>query len=260
MSVHSTAIIGKDVKLDPSVEVGPYSIIQGNVTIGKNTKIYSNVSIGGEYGEIEIGENNSIYQSAVIGGTPQDLKYNGENTKLVLGNNNIIREFVTLNLGTATGTGITKIGNDNLLMAYVHVAHDCVIDDNVVIANSTQLAGHVHLASNVTVGGMSAITQFISLGRFAYIGGMSAINKNILPFTISEGKWAVMRAVNKVGLERNGFSKDEIMNIKKAIRLVIKGGRTAKESIAAIEAECDLDDHITYFLDFMKSSDKGIAR
>lgn len=260
MAVHPTAIVGKNVNLDPTVEIGPYSIIEGDVSIGKNTKIFSNVSIGSEFGIIEIGEGNTFYQGAVIGGAPQDLKYKGERTKLVIGNNNIIREFVTLNLGTATGTGVTNIGNDNLLMAYVHIAHDCVLDNNVVIANSTQLAGHVHLASNVTVGGMSAITQFVSLGRFAYIGGMSAINKNILPFTISEGKWATMRAVNKVGLERNGFSKDEIANIKKAIRLVVKGGRTTRESIEAIESDCKQDDHIKYFLDFMKSSERGIAR
>ena len=169
---------------------------------------------------------------------PLDLKYKDEQTELIVGNNNAIREFVTLNIGTKTGGGKTIIGDGNLLMAYVHVAHDCIVKNNVIIANSTQLAGHVEIDDRVTIGGCCAISQFCRLGKFSYIGGDSTINKDILPFCLAEGRWAVMRATNKIGLERGGFSKSEIESIHKAIRFVTKGNRTVDEAVEKIKAEC----------------------
>ena len=155
---------------------------------------------------------------------------------------------------------MTKIGSHNLLMAYVHVAHDCIIDDYVVISNSTQLAGHVEIDDHVTIGGCCAVSQFCRLGRFAYIGGDSTINKDVLPFSIAEGKWAVMRATNKVGLERNGFSKADVEGIHKSLRTLIKGSRTIDESIQKIKEEVEQTDHIKLMLNFIENSKKGLAK
>lgn len=260
MGVHETAIIGSNVELGEGVVVGPFSVIKGQTKIGAGTIIESHVSIGSDYGLVTIGTGNHIYQSAVVGGPPQDLKYKDEQTELIVGNNNAIREFVTLNIGTKTGGGKTIIGDGNLLMAYVHVAHDCIVKNNVIIANSTQLAGHVEIDDRVTIGGCCAISQFCRLGKFSYIGGDSTINKDILPFCLAEGRWAVMRATNKIGLERGGFSKSEIESIHKAIRFVTKGNRTVDEAVEKIKAECAPNDHIAHMLNFIATSKKGLAR
>lgn len=257
--IHPTSIISKEAEVDSGVEIGPYSIIKGRVRIGKGTKLENNVTIGSEYGLVEIGENNTIYAGAVLGGAPQDKKYKGENTKLTIGNNNHIREFVTLNIGTVTGGGATDIGDNNLIMAYVHFGHDCKMGNNNVIANSCQLAGHVIIENNVTLGGMCAVNQFCTLGNFSFIGGFSAINKDILPYCIAQGNYAIARATNKVGLERNGFLADEIEDIHKALRIILKGEGTIQESVARVEQECRKSDKLTYFLDFIKNSKRGIA-
>lgn len=260
MSIHPTAIIENGVELGSSVVVGPFSIIKGNTKIDDGTIIEGHVQIGSSYGVVKIGQNNHIFPGAVLGGAPQDKKYKNEPTELIIGNNNTIREFATLNIGTVTGGGKTVIGHDNLLMAYVHVAHDCMIADHTVVANSTQFAGHVILEDHVIVGGCCALSQFVRLGRFSYIGGDSTINKDILPYTIAEGKWAVMRATNKIGLSRSGFTKEEVENIHKAIRFILKGNRTLEEAVEKIQSECQQDQHIQYFLDFIKKSKKGLAR
>ncbi len=260
MSVHSTAIIGPHVKLHPSVAVGPFSIITGDVSIGAGTVLHSHVCIGSEFGIVSIGEKNEFYQGAVIGGTPQDLKYKGEPTKLIIGNNNIFREFCTLNLGTVTGLGQTVIGNDNLLMAYVHVAHDCLFGNNIIVANSTQFAGHVEVQDHVTIGGHCSITQFMRFGRFSYIGASSSLNKDITPFTMAEGRWAKLRATNKIGLERNGFDQNEIRNIHKALRILIKGEGTVSALVSRIKEECKASDSIQELLHFIEASQKGLAR
>lgn len=258
--IHPSAVIGPQVKLGENVEVGPFVVIKGNTIIGDHCKFESHVSVGSDYGIVKIGNHNHIFQGAVVGSAPQDLKYNNEPTELIIGDHNTIREFATINIGTTKTDGITKIGNHNLLMSYVHIAHDCILDDYIVIANSTQLAGHVEIDDHVTIGGCCAVSQFCRLGRFSYIGGDSTINKDVLPFSIAEGKWAVMRATNKVGLERNGFSKDEIDSIHKCIRTVIKGNRTLEESLQKIEAEVVSSNHISLILKFIKNSKKGLAK
>lgn len=258
--IHPSAEIGPNVKLGKNVEVGPFVVIKGDTTIGDNCKFESHVSIGSDFGIVKIGSHNHIFQGAVVGSAPQDLKYNNEPTQLIVGDHNTIREFATINIGTTKTDGITKVGNNNLLMAYVHIAHDCILDDYVVIANSTQLAGHVEIDDHVTVGGCCAISQFCRLGRFSYIGGDSTINKDILPFSIAEGKWAVMRATNKVGLERNGFSKSEVQGIHNSIRTIIKGSRTIEESLQKIESEIEQTDHIKLMMNFIRNSKKGLAK
>lgn len=260
MRVHPTSIIGKEVELGPDVEVGPFSVIQGRVKIRKGTKVDSHVSIGNPYGSIEIGEDNHILSGAVIGGPPQDLSYKSEPTSLIVGDRNIIREFTTINCGTVKGGGVTRIGHDCMLMAYVHVAHDCQIGHHVVVANTTQFAGHVEVGDYARIGGMVGLVQFIRIGRYAYVGGGSSVNKDVLPFTIAEGHWARVRAANKVGLSRAGFSKEEIDNIYRAVRLFIMGDRTSEEAVAKIKEECSMTEPVQHLLDFILTSKNGVAR
>lgn len=260
MAIHPSAVIGSGVELHPDVEVGPFVVIKGRVRIGKGTRIEPFANIGSEAGIVEIGESNHILSGASIGTPPQDLSFKGEATRLEIGNNNIIREFVTINLGTTKGGGLTKIGNNCMLMAYVHVAHDCMLSDHVVVANSTQFAGHVVVEDRVRIGGMVGITQFTRIGRHAYIAGDAKINKDIPPFTIAEGAWARVRACNKVGMERAGFAKEEVEKVKRAIRFLIMGDRTLEEAMKKIEAECLPSESVTHLTQFIRSSEAGIAR
>lgn len=257
--IHSSAVISKDAKIGDNVYIGPFCVIQGKVTIGNNCRLDSHVIIGNEFGIVEIGNDNKFLAGAAVGGPPQDLSYKNEATKLVLGDRNTIREFVTINCATAKGGGVTRVGNDCLIMAYSHIAHDCMIGDHVVIANSNQLAGHVTLEDHVKTGGMSAFNQFSRVGKYAFVAGVSAVNKDILPYTISSGNYAVMRATNSIGLDRAGFAKEEIEAINRAVRIVTKGGGTIEESLARIQSECAPSASLAYFVDFIKSSSRGLA-
>lgn len=259
MNIHPTSIISKEAKIDPTAVIGPYCIVRGDVTIGKNCVLENHVIIGSDDGEVVIGSNNRIYAGAAVGGAPQDKKYKGEKTKLVIGDSNHIREYVTLSLGTVTGGGVTSIGSGNLIMAYTHFGHDCKVGDNNVIANSCQFAGHVEIENNVTVGGICAINQFVKLGSFSFIGGFSSINKDILPFCIAQGNYAVVRATNKIGLERNGFSEQEVSDINKAIRIMTKSEATIEEKIQRIKEECQPGAKIEKFVEFIKTSKRGVA-
>jgi UDP-N-acetylglucosamine acyltransferase len=258
--IHPTAIIDKHVELDSTVKVGPYSLLRGRVQIGRGSVIESHVVVGSEHGAVTMGEENHIFSGAVIGGPPQDLKFKGELTKLEIGSKNTIREFVTLNVGTQTGGGITRIGNSNLLMAYVHVAHDCQIGNNIVIANSSNFAGHVTVEDNVRIGGICSFNQFIRIGKFSFIAGDSAVNKDIIPFSIAQGKYAVSRAANEIGMERAGFPKPEIDAVYRAIRLLTKGDRTVEASLQEMQEKCLPSEHVQYLIDFIKKSERGIAR
>lgn len=260
MSIHPTALIDSTVELGKNVSVGAYSIIQGKVEIGDNTTIENHVVIGCKTGVVKIGKNNRFSSSAVVGGPPQDLKYKGEATELIIGDNNMVREFVTMNLGTPTGGGKTIVGNNNLLMAYVHIAHDCNIGNHVVIANTSNLAGHVTIEDYVRVGGVCCFNQFVRLGKFSFIAGDSTVNKDILPFSMAQGKYAVCRATNSIGLERAGYPKEEVDNVYRAIRMILKGNRTMEEALKDIETECTASDNIQYLVNFIKKSERGIAR
>lgn len=260
MSIHPTAIIDKTVKLGKNVSVGPYSILQGQLEVGDDCVIESHVVLGFKTGIVKIGKNNRFMSGAVVGGPPQDLKYKGEATQLVMGDNNMVREFVTINLGTPTGGGITQVGNNCLFMAYVHIAHDCHIGNHVVIANTTNLAGHVTMEDYVRVGGVCAFNQFVKIGKFAFIAGDSAVNKDIMPFSMAQGKYAVSRATNSIGLERAGFSKEEVDNVYRAIRMILKGSRTMEEALQDIEEKCSPSENIQYLVNFIKKSERGIAR
>ncbi len=258
--IHESAIIGKDVELDSDVVIGPYAILKGSVKIGSGTRIDSHVVVGSDHGVVQIGKGNHLLPGAMVGGPPQDLKYKNEPTRLEIGDGNTIREFVTINVGTATGGGVTRIGNHNLLMAYVHVAHDCQLGNNIAIANTTNFAGHVHVEDFVRIGGVCSFNHFITVGKYAFIAGDSAVNKDIMPFTMAQGKYAVSRAPNSIGLERAGFAKEEIENIRRAVRLITKGNRTIEEALQEIETECTPSEHIQYLTSFIKKSERGIAR
>ena len=196
----------------------------------------------------------------MVGGPPQDLTYKNEPTQLVIGDRNNIREFVTINIGTQKGGGVTRIANDCLLMAYVHIAHDCQIGSHVVIANTSQFAGHVIIEDHVKIGGVCKFNQFVRVGKHSFIAGDSSVNKDILPYAIAQGNYAVTRAANSIGLERDGFAAAEIENIYRAIRIITKGDRTMDEALEEIRTSCPQSVHIDAIVSFIKSSERGIAR
>lgn len=260
VDIHPTAIVDKRVELGHGVKIGPYSVIKGKVFIGDGTRIDSHTVIGSDSGVVSMGRNNVIFPGAMVGGPPQDLKFKNEETRLEIGDNNQIREFVTINVGTVTGTGVTQIGSNNLLMAYVHVAHDCKIGNHIAIANTTNFAGHVTVEDHVRIGGVCSFNQFITIGRYAFIAGDSAVNKDVMPYTIAQGKYAVSRAPNEIGMERAGFPKEDIENVWRAVRIVTKGGRTIEEALKDIANECKSGEHVDYLVSFIKNSERGIAR
>lgn len=259
MSIHPTAIISNRANIDSTAVIGPYVVIRGEVNIGPNVTIDQFATIGGEHNLVTIGKGSRIFPGAVVGEAPQDLKYKGEPTSVVIGENTMVREYATIHSGTPEGGGITRVGNNGLFMAYVHIAHDCQIGNNVVIANATQLAGHVIMEDFVRVGGVCAFNQFVRLGKHCFIAGDSSVNKDVLPYAIAQGKYAVMRAANQIGLERSGYAKDDIENIRRALRIITKGGATLDQSIVRITDECQSSPALDHLINFAKSSDRGLA-
>lgn len=257
--IHPTSVISGDAEIGPDVEIGPYCLIQGKIKIGRGTFIEGHSTVGCRTSDIEIGENNHISPGAVIGGPPQDISYRGEPTKLVIGHNNTFREFTTVNIATAKGEGVTRIGNNCYLMSYTHIGHDCHLHDNVIISNDVQVAGHCEFEDNVVIGGVCGFSQFTRVGRGAFIGGGSTVNKDVLPFSRAQGNWALIRATNKVGLLRRGFSREEVQNIHKAIRIITMGSNSIDEGVARIQAECLPSENINYLINFIRSSKRGIA-
>lgn len=259
MKIHPTSVLSPDVELAADVEIGPYCLIQGKVRIGKGTYIEGHATVGCRSGVIEIGEHNHICPGAVIGGPPQDISYKGEPTQLVIGNHNVFREFSTVNIATAKGLGKTIVGDHGYFMAYTHIGHDCHIGDHVIMANDTHLGGHCEIADHVVIGGVCAFNQFVKVGRNAFIAGSSAINKDILPFSRAQGNYAVARATNKVGLLRKGFSREDVQNIHKALRILIMGQDTLEVAVARIQGECTPSSSIDEILHFIKTSKRGLA-
>ena len=259
-TVHPNSIIDGDVELADGVTIGPFCHIQGKVKIGKGTRVEAHVTLGSRFGVLEIGENNLFCPGAVIGGAPQDLTYKSEPTRLKIGNNNTIREFATINIATSKADKETTLGDHNYLMAYTHIGHDCKLGNHIVIANDTHLAGHTVIEDHVNIGGVCAFNQWTRVGRNSFIAGASVVNKDILPFSRAQGNYAVCRATNKFGLQRNGFSAEEIENIHRAIRIILMGSDTIEEGIARIQAECQNSEGIAYFVDFIRKSKRGIAK
>ncbi len=217
--IHKTALIDSKAKISDNVKIGPYSVIGPNVEIGEGTIVQSHVNI---CGNTKIGINNKIYPFASIGNDPQDLKFKGEKTKLEIGDNNKIREYVTINPGTDGGGGLTKVGNNCLFMVSAHIAHDCLVGDNVILANNVPLGGHAHIEDNAIIGGNSAVQQFTRVGKFAMIGGMCGVVRDIIPYGIAHGNRSVLQGLNLIGLRRKNIPNKEIMILSDAYKEIFK--------------------------------------
>ncbi len=255
--IHPSAIIHPQAEIDTEVEIGPYTIIAENVTIGSGTVIGPHVIID-PY--VSIGPDCHIFQYASVGAQPQAIKFKGEITYVKIGRGTVVREFATINRGTAFGTGVTEIGEDNLLMAYCHVAHDCQTGRRVILANNATLAGHIVIGDYVTIGGLVAIHQFVRIGEYAYVGGKSAVPKDIPPYVIAAGDRAKLYGLNRVGLKRYGFSESTVKALKKVYRIFFRIGITLNEAIERAQAEVDHLPEVNNFINFIKSSQRGITR
>ncbi|MBI5143404.1 MAG: acyl-ACP--UDP-N-acetylglucosamine O-acyltransferase [Nitrospirae bacterium] len=256
--IHPTAIIAAGAQLGDGVEVGAYSIIGGGAKIGRGTKIHAHVVIDGN---TTIGEDCEIFPFASIGMPPQDLKYHGEDTRTVIGNRNMIREYVSVHRASTGGDGETTIGHDNFLMAYCHVAHDCKIGSHIVMANAATLAGHSVVNDHAVIGGLVAVHQFTRIGEYAMIGGFSGVPQDVPPFTIASGDRAKLYGLNLVGLKRSGFSEEKIASIKKAFKDIFKSKLSMKDALEKVRAELGNDPEIAAMLDFLSvESKRGIMR
>lgn len=255
-SIHSQAIVSSKALLAEGVVVGPYAVIGDNVKIGRNTIIDAGAQV---LGYTEIGEGCHIFPYAVIGNAPQDLKYKGEKSFLKIGEGNIIREFVTINPGTKENSQ-TIIGNGNLIMAYSHIAHDCVVGNNNVFANGATLAGHVEVGDRVVIGGLVAIHQFCRIGSYSVIGGCSKVVQDIPPFSMCDGHPARVYGINLVGLRRGNFSRDKINSLKKVFKILFFEQHSFSVAQVKIREEIPACEEIDYLLKFIASSKRGISR
>ncbi len=256
--IHPTAIIAAGAQLDPTVTVGPYTVIGEHVRIGRGTVIGPHAVIEGR---TEIGCDNHIFQFASVGAIPQDLKFRGEESTLIIGDRNRIREFVTVHLGTEDGGGQTRVGNDCLLMAYAHVAHDCVVGNHVILANAATLAGHVVVDDFAILGGLSAVHQFARIGCHVMASGGSMIAQDVAPYSIVQGDRAKTVGLNTTGLKRRGFTDEALANIKQLYKLVFRSGLKLEEAIVRIENGFDTSaPEVATYLSFLKHSERGLAR
>ncbi len=255
--VHETALVDPSAELDPDAEVGPYCIIGSQVKIGKGTRIKSHVVIEGN---TVLGEGNLIFQFATVGSIPQDLKYKGEKSRLIIGNHNTIREFVSINPGTAGGGMVTRVGDHNLLMMYCHIAHDCILGNHNIIANGATLGGHVLIEDYVIVGGLVGIHQFVKIGTGAILGAGSMVSKDVPPYCNATGDRARLRGLNLEGLKRRGFSKGRIDALKKAYRIIFRSGMRTREALQAVSRDIQDSPEVGRLTDFIEKSERGICR
>ncbi len=260
MSIHPTAVVDSSAELHSSVEVGPYAVIEAGVRIGADTKVAAHAVVSGP---TTIGERNFIGSFAVVGGAPQDLSYKNEPTELVIGNDNQIREFASIHRGTTHGHSKTVIGNNNLFMAYTHIAHDCRIGNNVIMANVATLAGHVEVGDRASIGGLVAIHQFCRIGAYSYIGGVSGIGLDVPPYVIIAGTRNQTRisGINKVGLKRNGFDKETIKKLDTAFRIIFRTpSLLMKDAIEVAKNEFPECPEVQTLVQFFLDSKRGVFK
>ena len=255
--IHATAVVSDKAIVANDVEIGPYSVIGDDVEIGAGTRIDSHVVVNGP---TRIGEGNHIYQFASIGDDPQDKKYAGEPTRLVIGARNTIREFCTISRGTTQDRGETTIADDNWIMAYVHIAHDCVIGSNTIMANNATLAGHVHVGDWAIFGGFSGVHQFCRIGAHAFLGMYAGVNRDVPAYTMVSGQPATARGINSEGLKRRDFSSQQIRSIKNAYRVTFRKGKKLQEAIEEIAELSQEQPELILFLDSLRSSERGLVR
>jgi UDP-N-acetylglucosamine acyltransferase len=256
--IDPTAVISSDAVLAPGVTVGPYAVVGPHVTIGAGSVLGPHVRIEGP---TQIGERNHFVGQCSIGTPPQDLKYKGEKTELRIGNDNVMREFVTINRGTTGGGGITTVGSGNFFMAYAHVAHDCHVGDTTIFANNATLAGHVDVGDFATIGAFSAVHQFCRVGDHAFIGGGSICTQDVLPFVKTVGnRPAKTYGVNNIGLERKGFTKETVEALQRAYRILTRSKMLLADALAKIEAELGFHSEVRYLVEFVRESKRGVIR
>ncbi len=255
--VHPTAVISDKASIADDAEIGPYAVIGDDVAIGARTRIGSHVVVNGP---TTIGVDNHIYQFASIGDDPQDKKYAGEPTSLVIGDRNTIREYCTLSRGTVQDQGVTRLGDDNWIMAYVHIAHDCVIGNKCIMANNATLAGHVHVGDWVIFGGFSGAHQFCQVGPHAFLGMYAGVNRDVPAYTVVSGQPAVPKGINSEGLKRRDFDGGQIRNIKNAYRIVYRQGKKLAAAIDEIAELAKDQPELDVFLESLRSSERGVIR
>lgn len=255
--IHATALVDPCADLDSDVEVGPYSVIGPKVKIGRGTQVKSHVVIDGN---TILGEGKTIFQFATVGSVPQDLKYRGEDSQLIIGNRNTIREFSSLNPGTQGGGMVTRVGDQNLLMMYCHIAHDCVLGNHNIIANGATLGGHVMIEDYVIVGGLVGIHQFVKVGTGAILGAGSMVSKDIPPYCNATGDRAELRGLNMEGLKRRGLGKAQMEALKKAYRIIFQSGLRTKEALARVKREVPASAEVEHLARFIENSQRGICR
>ena len=253
--IHETAIIDPRAEIDEGVTIGPYSVIGPDVIIGRNTRIASHVLIERD---TEVGEGCSIHKGAVLGTDPQDLKYAGEQTRLIVGDRTVIREYATLNRGTAA-LGFTEVGSDCLFMAYSHVAHDCRIEDHVILSNSVNMGGHVSIGEWAIVGGLTPIHQFVRIGQHAFVGGASRVAKDVPPFVKAAGSPIQLYGLNSVGLQRRGYSDEVRRELKRAYRLFFASSFNTSQALARARSELQPLPEIEIFLSFFEQTARGVS-
>lgn len=256
-NIHPTAIIESGVQIEEDTHIGPFCILKKGVYIKNGTRLISNIIIEGN---TEIGENCVIYPFTTIGLPPQDMKYKGENTGVKIGKNNTIREYITIHRASVSGDGFTTIGDNNFLMAYVHIAHDCKIGNHVIMANVATLAGHVSVEDYAVIGGLVAIHQFTRIGTHAMVGGFSGVGQDIPPYMIASGARAKLFGLNTIGLKRHGFSDITINELKKAYKILFREKRTLKNAIKKIQEELPYTDEIKHLIEFIEKNKRGICR
>ena len=250
--IHKTAIIDPTSKIASNVNIGAYSVIGPNVEIGENSIIQSHVSI---LGNTKIGKNNKIYPFASIGNDPQDLKFSGEQTKLEIGDNNKIREYVTINPGTNGGGGLTEVGNNCLFMVSSHIAHDCIVEDNVILANNVPLGGHVHIEENVIIGGNSAVQQFTRVGKFSMIGGMCGVVRDIIPYAMVHGNRSILQGLNLIGLRRKNIPNKDILVLSEAYKKIFKN-ENLTENLKNLNQELRKNELVNDVVKFLEKDKK----
>jgi UDP-N-acetylglucosamine acyltransferase len=251
------AVVSPQAHIAEDVQIGPFSVIGADVVVGAGTWIGPHVVINGP---TRIGAGNKVFQFASLGDAPQDKKYAGEPTLLTIGDRNVFRESVTVNRGTAHDKGETRIGNDNLLMAYSHVAHDCQLGDQIVMANCATLGGHVEVGDWVTMGGLSAVHQFAKVGAYCFIAHNAAVTRDVPPYVMAVGRPAAPHSVNVVGLQRRGFSAQQILNIRRAYRVLYRSGLKLKAAVEELEKAAETQAEIRPFVEFIKRSERSIVR
>ena len=257
MNIHPTAIVSPHAHIEEGVEVGPYTIIGADVHIGKNTIIGAHVVVESH---TDIGGDCRIFQFSSLGGIPQDLKFKEEETRVIIGNHNTIREFVTINRATSADIGVTIIGNHNLLMAYCHVAHNCKLGNHIVMANAANLAGHIHVEDFAIIGGLTGVHQFTRIGAHCIIGGASAVSKDVPPYVMAAGNYAKPYGLNLIGMKRRGFKEETIKALKEAYRLIFRSSLLLAVAIERIKNEIEDIPEVHQLIDFIQESKRGIIR